>query len=484
MICIPVTACTTQEAINELKEASKHADVVELRIDYIKSPDLNALLKVKKKPVIVTNRPKHQGGLFAGDEESRISLLKKAVELNADYIDLEYDCVDKIKDLGDTKLIVSYHNFDETPKNVKQIHKNLTKSNAHIVKLVTFANDITDNFYIFDLLNETDYPTIAFCMGELGQISRILSPKFGGKLVFASLTSGKESAPGQLTIDDLTNIYHVQEINNSTQIFGLLGNPVAHSKGHYIHNALFKEKDINAVYMLFKVENIATFIDVVKKFGIDGLSVTIPHKESVIKYLDEIDPIAKKIGAVNTVINRNGKLVGHNTDCPAAINALEKIVNKSGSLIQNKKVVIIGAGGAARALAFGLKEKGANIKLVNRTFERCVELADEVGCSYGKLPETGEIDADVLINTSSVGMYPNVEDSPVSDAMLKQDMILFDVVYNPQETKLLKDAKANGCVTLDGVEMFVGQAALQFELFTGKKPQTDLMKDIIAKSQC
>lgn len=483
MICIPVTARSTQEAINELKEASKHADVVELRIDYIESPDLSALLKAKEKPVIVTNRPKHQGGLFVGDEESRISLLKKAIELKADYIDLEYDCVDKIKDLGDTKLIVSYHNFDETPKNVKQIHRDLTKSNAHIVKLVTFANDIVDNFCVFELLNETDYPTIAFCMGELGQISRILSPRFGGKLVFASLASGKESAPGQLTIDELTNIYHVQEIKDSTQIFGLLGNPVAHSKGHYIHNASFKEKDINAVYLLFRVENIATFIDVVKKFGIDGLSVTIPHKESVIKYLDEVDPIAKKIGAVNTVVNHDGKLVGYNTDCPAAINALEKSINKSGSSIQNKKVVIIGAGGAARALAFGLKEKETNITLVNRTFERCVELASEVGCNYGKLSEISEIDADVLINTSSVGMFPHIADSPVPDTILKQGMVVFDVVYNPRETKLLKDAKRNGCVTLDGVEMFVGQAALQFELFTGKKSPIDLMKSIVTKSQ-
>ncbi|MGR3317698.1 MAG: type I 3-dehydroquinate dehydratase [Candidatus Anammoxibacter sp.] len=501
MICIPITADSNQGAIKELKKASKFADIVELRIDYIDTPDLDALLKERSKPVIVTNRPKRQGGMFSGDETARIDLLKKAIALKADYIDIEHDSVGSIEDVGDTKLIVSYHDFNATPSNINQIHSDLTKSGADIAKLVTFANDITDNFRIFDMLNETDFPTIAFCMGELGHISRVLSSKFGGKLVFASLDKGKESAPGQLTIDEIRNVYRVQEINRETEIFGLLGNPVAHSMGPYIHNAALKENGINAVYVLFKVDKVSGFIDHIKKIGVKGLSVTIPHKEAVMEFLDEIDPIAKEIGAVNTIVNRTGKLSGCNTDCPAAISALEEVLVKTEdrikkaeakenpnpqppirnpqSTIRNKKVVVIGAGGAARAIAFGLKEKGADITIINRTYERALALSNDVGCNCAKFDELEKLKIDILINTTSVGMFPHVDESLAPDTILKNGMVVFDIIYNPTETKLLQEAKSKGCTVLNGVDMFVKQAALQFELFTGQKAPDKLMKNII-----
>lgn len=495
MICIPITERSNHDAIKELKEASKLADIVELRLDYIESPDLNALLKERARPIIVTNRPKRQGGMFIGDETSRIDLLKKAISLNADYIDIEYDSVGKIKDAANTKLIVSYHNFNETPKDICKIHSDLTKSGAHIVKLVTFANSITDNFRIFELLNVVDFPTIAFCMGELGQISRILSPKFGGKLVFASLARGKESAPGQLTADEIINVYRVRQVNRKTEVYGLLGNPVAHSIGPYIHNGAFRENGINAVYVLFRVEDISCFIDSIKdkKMDIKGFSVTIPHKESIIGFLDEIDPIAEKIGAVNTVVNHNGKLSGYNTDCPAAIDALEKtlipfsphfIKGEMGDLqspICGKKIVIIGAGGAGRALAFGLIGKGADVTIINRNYERGLDLSKAAGCNCVRFDELEKMDIDILINTTSVGMFPDVDKLPVPDTILKKGMTVFDVVYNPVETRLLREAKKRGCVILNGVEMFVKQAVLQFELFTGQEVPIELMKSIIAK---
>ncbi|MGR3218225.1 MAG: type I 3-dehydroquinate dehydratase, partial [Candidatus Anammoxibacter sp.] len=327
-----------------------------------------------------------------------------------------------------------------------------------------------------------------------GCISRILSPKFGGMIVFASLDKGKESAPGQLTIDETRNVYRVQNINRETKIFGLLGNPVAHSMGVHIHNGALTKNSINAVYVPFKVDKLSDFMDHIKEIGVDGLSVTIPHKESVVEFLDAIDPVAKEIGAVNTIVNNSGKLIGSNTDCPAAIDALEEALEKpeakenrkpqtpnpdTQSAIHNKKVVIIGAGGAARAIAFGLKGKNADITIINRTHERALDLSKDIGCNCVQLDELAKLEIDILINTTSVGMFPNVDESLVPDAILKKGMIVFDIIYNPTETKLLKGAKMKGCTVLNGVDMFVKQAALQFGLFTGEKAPTKLMRDTI-----
>lgn len=487
MICIPITAHSNQEAIAELQKASKLADIVELRIDYIENPDLELLLKEKTKPVIVTNRVKDQGGLFAGSEAERIDLLKEAVRLKADYIDVEYNCVDKIQDRGESKLIVSYHDFNETPENVQQIHDDLTKTGADIIKLVTFARDLNDNFRIFELLNNVNVPTIAFCMGESGLISRVLSPVFGGMLTFASLGEGKESAPGQLTIENCKNVYGVSGLNKATHVFGLAGNPVGHSMGPHIHNGAFRNEGVNGVYVPFKVEDVSKFIDAVKKFDIKGVSVTIPHKKSVMEFLDVIDPVAGKIGAVNTVINRDGKLSGYNTDCPAAVSSLERVLKNSylncpdlmHNSLNNCKVIILGAGGAARAIAFGLNGKGADITIINRTYESGVRLANDVGCNCVKFSDIDRVEIEVLVNTSPVGMFPAIDESPVPSNILKPGMVVFDIIYNPLETKLLKEAKERGCIILNGVEMFVKQAAYQFELFTGKDAPVKLMNNII-----
>ncbi len=500
MICIPITAKTNDEAINDLREASRFADIVELRIDYIKEPDLNALLKSKTKPVIVTNRSLRQGGLFEGDEIDRMDLLKKAINLKAEFVDVEYDCLGKIADKGVSKIIASYHDFSKTPDDLPGIHASIVKSGADIVKIVTFATDIRDNFKMFELLKATGFPTIAFCMGELGQISRILTTKFGGRLTFASLGKGKESAPGQLTIDDCKNVYRISKLNEDTDIYGLLGDPVSHSMGPHIHNASFDAVGINAVYVPFKVEAVSSFLEMSKKLDIKGLSVTIPHKETSVNFLDNIDVIAKNIGAVNTIVNRNGKLTGHNTDCPAAINSLSlTIINAviSGALkmakiepsptggslptLKDRKVVILGAGGAARAIAFGIKDKGASITIVNRVHQRAENLAAEAGCQSLKMHKIHKCEIDVLINTTSVGMHPEIDESPVPSYILKKGMVVFDIVYNPPETKLLKEARERGCIVLNGVKMFVKQAAMQFELFTGQRAPVKLMEDIIRK---
>ncbi|HHT9155934.1 MAG TPA: shikimate dehydrogenase, partial [Candidatus Tripitaka sp. YC43] len=493
-LCIPITANTNEKALKEIQEASQLADVIEIRLDYIPHPDLERLLNHRPKPIIATCRPTREGGKFDGPEEVRIKLLEQAVELGAEFVDIEHDSVgaedfQPLQKRGKAKVIISYHNFKETPANLRDIYARLSDSTADIVKIVTTANDITDNLKIFQLLEEVNRrgvlqyaptagkPLIAFCMGELGQISRILAPKYGSYLTFGSLDVGKESAPGQLTAREMLEVYHINEINRETSIYGLIGNPVSHSLGPYIHNAAFRELGINAVYLPLKVENLREFVQGFKGLKVQGYSVTIPHKEAIVPLLDGLDPLAREIGAVNTVVNKAGKLMGYNTDSTAALRELEEAMGD----LKGKRATLIGAGGAARAIAFGLKKKGADVTLVNRTEDRARRLAQELGCRYRRFEDVTKIDGEVLINTTSVGMYPKTDVSPVPPEALKPGMWVFDIVYNPLQTCLLKEAEERGCHTLDGLRMFLYQAAQQFELWTARPAPLGLMEKIIRK---
>ena len=484
MICISITARSAEAAVSEMISASNYADIVELRIDYITELQnaercIEKSLKSKTKPVIITNRPEREGGKFNGSEHDRLRLLQKAIELGADYVDVEYDSIKQIARQNSSKIIISHHNFKETPHNISKIYDDICQQKPDIVKIVTYANDITDNIRIFELLKSAKVPTISFCMGELGYISRILISKFGGFLTFASLEKGKESAPGQLTISELSNIYHFKEINRETKLYGIIGNPVSHSMSPAIHNAAFSEKVLNNIYVPLKIADIDTFMRECRKMDFQGFSVTIPHKESVLPFLDDIDHTASKIGAINTIVNQNGKLIGYNTDCMAAVMGLECSLKETNETLNNKKVSIIGAGGAARAIAFGLKEKGCDITIFNRTTERAEKLSQDVKCKFESFEEIHKLDSDILINTTSIGMFPDVDQTPVSKDILKEGMIVFDAVYNPIETRLLQEAKGKGCHTVNGLSMFIKQAAEQFRLWTNINPPTGLMSKVV-----
>ncbi|CAG0940221.1 partial 3-dehydroquinate dehydratase / shikimate dehydrogenase, partial [Candidatus Brocadiaceae bacterium] len=344
----------------------------------------------------------------------------------------------------------------------------------------------TDNIKIYRLLQQAQAPLISFCMGEYGIISRILYKRFGSYLTFAALRKGKESAPGQINIHELLHVYRAQKQEKDTAIYGLIGNPVSHSISPVIHNTLFREMNFNSIYVPFKVDNVADFIREFRELDVKGYSVTIPHKESVLNHLDAIDPMAKKIGAVNTIVNKDGRLVGYNTDCRAAIQALEDINQVSATGAKNDRlkgrhVTLLGAGGAARAIAFGLQERGAQVTIVNRNYERAQSLARDVGCLYREFDNLPEIKTDILINATPVGMFPSVNETPIDKNQLKPDMIVFDTIYNPLETKLLRDAKTQGCKILGGLPMFINQAAAQFELWTGVTPPPELIRKIAYK---
>ena len=261
----------------------------------------------------------------------------------------------------------------------------------------------------------------------------------------------------------------------TTKLCAIIGNPVEHSLSPLIHNAAFDHLNLNYIFLAFKVEHLREAVMGMRALSLTGVSVTIPHKVEVMDYLDDIEDVAQKIGAVNTIVNREGRLFGYNTDCSGAIKALEEKRE-----LKNKKTVLLGAGGAARAIAFGLKEKGADLTILNRTLKKAEVLASELGCQYGGLELMESFKPDILINTTSLGMYPQVDATPVRKEFLK-GMLVFDIVYNPLKTRLIREAEQNGCATIMGLEMFINQAALQFELWTGKKAPVELMRNVVVE---
>nr|UIP35190.1 bifunctional 3-dehydroquinate dehydratase/shikimate dehydrogenase 2 [Leucojum aestivum] len=507
LLCAPTVAKTVEEMAAEMLTArSQGADVVEIRIDHLSAfdprRDLEFLIKNRQIPVLITYRPKWEGGQYEGDDIKRFEALHLAMELGAEYVDIElkvalefFDFISGKRPEG-TKIIVSSHNYEFTPssEDLGSLVARIQAVGADIVKIATFAVDICDVARMFQVLVHCQVPIIGLCMGERGVISRILCPKFGGYLTFGTLGVGKESAPGQPTMSALLDTYRIKQIGADTKVYGLIGKPLAQSKSPKLHNEVFKAVGLNSVYVPFLTDNLANFLNTYSSPDFVGFSNTMPHKETAVTVCHEVDPVAKSIGAVNTIIRRptDGKFVGHNTDYIGAIAAIEDGIrgllghkNETVSPLAGRLFVVIGAGGAGRALAFGAKCKGARVVVANRTYERAKELAQSVGGQALRLSELEDFHVEegaVLANATCVGMYPNIQDTLLpSKQALSSYMLVFDAIYNPKVTRLLREAGECGVAIVSGVEMFLRQAMGQFELFTNSKAPSDLMREIALK---
>ncbi|KAL0699390.1 hypothetical protein Bca4012_055512 [Brassica carinata] len=508
LICAPVMADSVDKMVIETCKAQDlGADLVEIRLDSLKEfnplEDLKTIIQKSPLPTLFTYRPKWEGGQYEGDENERLDVLRLAMELGADYIDVELQVASEfIKSIKGKKpekfrVIVSSHNYQSTPsvEELNDLAVKIQQSGADIVKIATTAVDITDVARMFHITSNAQVPTIGLVMGERGLMSRILCSKFGGYLTFGTLESGKVSAPGQPTIKELLDLYNFRRIGPDTKVYGIIGKPVSHSKSPIVHNQAFKSVDFNGVYVHLLVDDLASFLKTYSSSDFAGFSCTIPHKEAALKCCDEVDPLAKSIGAVNTMLRRqsDGKLLGYNTDCIGSISAIEDGLRSSSdsssepsssSPLAGKTVVVIGAGGAGKALAYGAKEKGAKVVIANRTYERALELAEAIGgraLSLTDLDNFHPEDVMVLANTTSMGMQPNVDETPISKHALKHYALVFDAVYTPRITRLLREAEECGAITVSGSEMFVRQAYEQFEIFTGLPAPKELYWQIMSK---
>lgn len=482
MICAVITEKSAEEFLRAIARALERADLVELRLDYLDLPiNLAPLLAAARGKAVVTCRPRSQGGFFKGAEKDRLDLLLRADEAGAAYVDVEFACLGRLsRRLARAKLILSHHDFEKMPLDLPEIARSMESAGADVVKVVGFARDAADNAVIFDILKNARRPTVALAMGEFGLASRILAPRFGAAWTYASVQKGAESAPGQITIEELRGLYHDDRIGPATRLYGVIANPVAHSASPAIMNAAFVETGFDGVYVPLRVRDVASTVRAFRAVPFDGYSVTIPHKTAVMDCLDEVEPLAARVGAVNTVVRgRDGKLAGFNTDLVGAMTALEKAL-LDGNL-RGRAVLVIGAGGAARAIVFGLMDRGARVTIANRTVSRAESLAKEAGAQFCGLDDLESRGAEILVNCTSVGMHPHIDETPVPVSCLRKGMIVFDTVYNPIETRLLAEAARRGAKTVSGLEMFIGQAARQFELWTGLQAPREVMENALRR---
>ena len=517
MICIPVTAKTNKEALSEIEHSCLVADFIELRMDLIADGNLDDLIPAIRNTagsikIIVTCRKKEEDlsanelpgakSIIKDKETGKMDLLKKAIEMKADFVDIELAegraAIGELRNYcaklgGVTGIIVSYHDIKKTPSlaKLKEIFHQAMENGAAVVKIVTFAKSAKDNLKVLGMIpyaQKHSQEIIAMCMGAEGRISRVVAPFLGAYLSFAALTPGAQSAPGQLTVRQMRQIDNlvkgrcpnkpesVLSSGQDWQNYVLLGNPVAQSFSPLMHNAALKEMGIDGRYSAFCVSDLESALQGIKGMDIRGASVTIPYKVSVMGCLDEIHDDALKIGAVNTIVNNNGRLTGYNTDWLGLMLTLKELMP-----VKDQTFVIIGAGGTARAAVYGIMKEGGLPIIVNRTMAKGKLLSNKFNCPFYALSDLAKIKADCLINTTPVGMYPHADQSPVEASLLPGYKYVIDVIYNPLKTKLLLDAEKQGCRIVSGLDMFVYQGAQQIKLWTGKEPSRAVMKKVVTE---
>lgn len=498
LLCVPIFFQDLAESQRDIALAAEAgADIVELRLDRLTH---GVALPKYPVPVIVTCRPEWEGGESTLSDGFRITLLEVA-SANARYADLELATLRRhpgSRTFLAQRLIVSAHDFKGRPDRLTNLVVEMNGAGGDVNKVAWMARSIRDNLEAFELLQTRQKPTIALCMGEAGLISRVLAKKFGGFLTFASLRDESATAPGQVTIHDMKRLFRWDAIGPATKVYGVVASPVAHSMSPAVHNAAFDETGHDGVYLPLLVnpgyESFKAFMESFVPFeGLDlsGLSVTLPHKENALKYLREkgaeVEELAERIGAVNTVVISRAAgglaLRGRNTDYAAILDSITDKLKIDRDALADLRVAVIGAGGTGRTAVAALAHYGATIVVYNRTREKADALALEfngkdgrvVAAAWDKLCDSC---CHVFINTTSVGMHPNVDESPLGERSPKftPETVVFDTVYNPMRTKLLQQAQAAGAKTIGGVEMFVRQAAAQFEAWTGMKAPAEVMR--------
>jgi 3-dehydroquinate dehydratase / shikimate dehydrogenase len=484
-ICISVCAKTADELIEQIQCGEELADVIEIRFDCLDESELDLALRKMdelkcEKPFIATFRTEGQGGKRTSSLEERLTFWKKFSVLNINskcYADFECD-TSFFYQFVKGQIILSQHFFTKTPAKLELIYKNLSQvSGADIIKIAVQANDITDTIPIWKLLKRAkseNKPIIPIAMGESGKWTRILGLAHGAFLTFASLDSNRETAPGQVSAKDLHEFYRVKELDENTEVYGILGSNTSVSMSPYIHNYAFKYHRLNAVFVPLQVHDLDAFINRMVKpetreidLNFKGFSVTIPHKQSIIKHLDFIDETAKEIGAVNTVKIIDGKLHGFNTDAHGFIEPLKSIYKD----LKDAKILILGSGGGSKACSYALRKNGAYVTVFGR-----VEI-QEIANRKSKIENY-----DIIVNATPIGMKGKFEgETPLLAEQLKGVKLVYDLVYIPLETELIKQAQSIGIKTLGGLEMLLSQAVEQQRIWIGSSASIDEIEEIIIK---
>lgn len=504
-LCVSVCEQSAVELKSAIERASSLADIVELRLDCLGArelqevlPALDSLKASTPKPFIITLRPAEQGGFSEIDSLNRIVFWLDHLgkeNSHAELYDIELDVARVLKEkegLDWSRVICSHHDFTGKAPDLFELYQKMKTLGARVIKIAVRALDAVDCIPVFKLMDSAraeGQELIAVAMGEAGVSTRILGPSRGSLFTYAALDCAHATASGQMTAEELRELYRVHEISEATDVFGILGSPISHSVSPAMHNAAFHHHGMDAVYIPFEVSDVGSFMRrmvAARTREIDlrlrGLSVTAPHKRAVMEHLDWIEPSAAEIGAVNTVVvDDSGSLRGYNTDVTAFLSTLEGRFGK----LKGKRVAVIGTGGAARSVLWALANMGASAIVFARDAERAGALASEFRASAAaeSLEEARFHDYDVVVNATPVGTHGLSEDeTPARGEQLRGARFVYDLVYNPSRTRLLMEAERAGCETLSGLEMLAAQAAAQFRLWTGNEAPSDVMLDAARKA--
>jgi 3-dehydroquinate dehydratase / shikimate dehydrogenase len=478
-ICAVVAERDAAAMARALRRALRVSKTVELRLDWLRSAgeiekmirwlaaNRKRLATASRVTLIATCRRRGAGGEFVGGVREELELLRGAAAAGCQWVDLEIESAEwmrpeEVQALRRVaRVLISYHNFRRTLPNLRNVRFRVENARGDAIKIAAEARGLRDALRILKLARGSRR-VVAVPMGDAAAAARILALRAGSALAYAPV--GAATAPGQISFEEMRSLYRADRLTRRTRVYAVIGDPIGHSLSPQLQNAGFRARRMDAVYVPVLVRDLRDFLAAIGPLGIAGFSVTLPHKEAILRYLDDCDPLAAEIGAVNTVVVRGGgKLYGYNTDYVGVLRALERRLPLAGS-----SVLVLGAGGSARAVAFALARAGANVRICARRNARARALARDVG---GEAIERRRLRAeffDAIVNTTPVGMFPRVSESPLLAAELNCRLV-FDLIYRPRETKLLRLAASRDIETVSGLEMFVAQGTAQWEIWTGER---------------
>ena len=471
-VCVTVTAETTAE-LRRKRDEVVGADMVELRLDTVSDPDAAAALAGRKLPVIVTCRPTWEGGHFKGSEEERRQILGDALARGAEFVDIEWKAnfTDLLQSTAGRRIVLSSHDFNGIPSDLTGRSQAMRATGAEVVKLAVKTSRLSDCLPLLDLGAQiARQGSVLIGMGPCGLATRVLAKKFGSMWTYA----GDQREVGQVSAAELIDMYRVRAMTDDTDIYGLVGSPISHSVSPAMHNAAFAATRSDAVYLPLPAADAEDFETFGRAIGLKGASITIPYKVSLFDCMDEIYSVARRIGAINTMRAMDGRWLGGNTDAAGFLAPLKDRVALNGM-----RVAVLGAGGSARAVAVALSSSQADVTIYARNPVRAQDVAMTAGAASGTMPpEAGSWD--LLVNCTPIGMYPDSGETPV-DASLLTGTHVYDLIYNPTSTRLMREATTAGCEAIGGLEMLVAQAHEQFEWWRGMKPPAGVMREAALK---
>jgi 3-dehydroquinate dehydratase / shikimate dehydrogenase len=456
-LCVTIRGSTMEE-LRARRDAVVDADLVELRLDGVRDADAAGALEGRRLPVILTCRPRWEGGNFDGSEEERRRLLGRALALGAEFVDLEFAArdTDWFAASGGGRVILSAHDFSGVPQDLEARYRAMRATGAEVVKVAVHAASLQDLLPLQRLARAGEGRHVLLAMGIAGWATRILPHRFASAWTYA----GEAWAPGQLPASRLLHEFRFRALTPATRVFGVVANPVLHSVSPAMHNAAFAAAGLDAVYLPLQAADAQDFLAFAETFGVEGASVTTPFKVDLMGAV-EADDLARRVGAVNTLARRDGGWLGFNTDVSGLLEPLQARMSLNAA-----RVAVLGSGGAARAAAVALAGVGARVTLHARRAEAAHAVAEATGTSAGLMPPAAGT-WDLLVNATAAGMHPATDETPWPEARFDGQLV-YDLVYNPEETRLLREARLAGCATLGGLDMLVAQAARQFEIWTGQ----------------